>query len=137
MLFTFQLSSFGRLDLKYFIYCILYAILEIYINCFIYDGKENENILHKHKLLDSFCFYIGYLLNIIPAMINYIYNKPFEKKLSGKDIIKFLFICFILLLTDFIEITLAIISKDNDENEEDYLFLGFIIVFYYLYILRK
>jgi len=86
--------SFGVFKLKYLIYCILYFIFEIYIWFFIYyDENYNDNnkksngisnnaknigIFQKHKLLDSFCFILGYFLNFIPTWINYKISKTKE-----------------------------------------------------------
>jgi len=114
--------SFGFLALKYFIYSALISIAGIFIIFYNdYYDKEN-NILNKNNLLDLFCYYIGFLLNFIPELINhkntktekeprisdlktkktksieYIYNNPYNEYLSTKDIIKFIFICLILLL---------------------------------------
>ena len=129
--------SFGKIELKYFFYCFLSVILYIYIYYFIVDSKEN-NIINEHELLYSFCYYLGYLLNFIPVWIiqikskkeegpknnkmkeretqsshsiEYIYSNPYDKNLSKKNILKFLFMCFILLLIDLIESTLNIIDK--------------------------
>ena len=87
---------------------------------FIYYDKNN--IINEHYHFHSFCFFLGYLLNIIPAWIihkqskekekpltnklneennysiEYIYNEPNKEILTNKDILKFLFICLILLL---------------------------------------
>jgi len=111
--------SFGKLELKYFFYCVLFVILEIFMYYFIY--YDHENIIKEHYLLHSFCFFLGYLLNIIPFWIShkkskgkekpltnklnkennysidYIYNNLYENNLSKKEILKILFICLILL----------------------------------------
>ena len=132
--------SFGTFGIKIVFICLLAGILEIYINLFIYGEVDgNENILDYRLLLDPLCYYVGFLLNIIPALINnkcsktkkekpienklkeentqsieYIYNNPYDKYLSKKDFIKFLFICFFLLLTDFIDTIISIEEiKDN------------------------
>jgi hypothetical protein len=94
-------------------------------------------------------FFLGYLLNYIPARISYknsqskkktitnelkelepksikyIYNKPYDKYLSTKDIIKFLVICLILILIEFNEVYLDI----HDENEDKYILFQFLLVF--------
>jgi len=149
--------SFGKFELKYFFYCILFIILEITINYFVYYDEE-ENIINEHCLLHSFCFFLGYLLNFIPTWIfhiksnekekpitnklneenshsiEYIYNQPYEKYLTTKDILKFLLICFIILLADLIENT-EIVIDDNDNKEykylydDSYIFIEFIIIF--------
>ena len=130
--------SFGNFEIKYFFYCALFIILEICMNYFIY--YEKNNIIIDHYLLQSFCFFLGYLLNIIPAWIihkqskekekpltnklneennysiEYIYNEPNKEILTNKDILKFLFICLILLLTDIIE-NIGIIIEDNEKKK--------------------
>ena len=66
--------------------------------------------------------------------IEYIYNKTDEKYLSIIDILKFLFICFILILADIIE-NVGFIKeekhyKDNKKKyEDDYFFIEFLIFF--------
>jgi hypothetical protein len=113
--------------------------------------------------LDPFCYYAGFLFNIFLVLINnkfsktkreiaantlkeentnrieYVYNNPYEKYLSTKDIIKFFGMCLCLLLTDIIEIIININPiNDNDKNEndelnfeyeEDYLFYEFLMIF--------
>jgi len=132
--------SFGIFELKYFFYCALFIILEILIDYFIY--YKEEKIITEHNLMHSFCFFFGYLLNIIPTYIShiiskekekpltnklneennhsieYIYNQPYEKYLSTKDIIKLLFICLIILLTDIIE-DIGIIIENNIDDDTD------------------
>ena len=104
--------SLGIIELKYFFYCFLSVILYIYIYFFILDD-EDENIINEHELLYSFCYFFGYFLNIIPEFIaqikskkkesskinklkerealsiEYLYNNPYEKHFSTKDILKF------------------------------------------------
>ena len=146
--------SFGKLELKYFFYCVLYVILEIYMYYFIY--YDHENIIEKHYLLHSFCFFLGYLLNIIPFWIShkkskgkekplnnklnkennysidYIYNEPNENSLPKKEILKILFICLILLLADIIE-NIGYKIENNVYGEikynDDYFFFEYIIIF--------
>ena len=147
--------SFGKLELKYFFYCVLYIIIEIYIDYFIYS--DEEKIISVHNLFHSFCFFLGYLLNFIPAWIvhikskttkkpiknklkeennlsiEYIYNKPYEKYLSTKDVIIFLFVSFIPLLADIIEnigdkIEYIDYSEEKKYND-NYIFIEFFIVF--------
>ena len=77
--------SLGNFDLKYFFYCISFLILQLYLNFFIYydddndddnnddidnNTKKDKNIINTHKLLDLSCFFLGFLLNIIPALIS-------------------------------------------------------------------
>ena len=156
--------SFGFLALKYFIYSALISIAGIFIIFYNdYYDKEN-NILNKNNLLDLFCYYIGFLLNFIPELINrkntktekkhrindlkvkktksieYIYNNPYNEYLSTKDIIKFIFICLILLLADLIEVTFNKMNsnnkreknQENQENQEKYInfiFIELLLIF--------
>ena len=135
--------SFGNLNLKYFIYSALFSIVGIFIIFYNdYYDKEN-NILNKNNVLDLFCYYIGYLLNFIPEWINqknsktekkpkisdlkeretkpieYIYNDPNNEYLSTKDIIKFVFICLILLLADLIGVIIFKINQNNKKEDEE------------------
>ena len=149
--------SFGKFELKYFFYCVLFVIIKFFIYYFTY--YEQENIITEHYLMEEFCFFLGYLLNFIPAWIShikskekekpiinkleeenknsieYIYNKPYESYLSTKDIIKFLFICLILIIVDMIETTGFIIdnkeekNNDNKKYGDDYIFIEYIIIF--------
>jgi len=143
--------SFGKFGLKYFLYCVLFAISDIYVILFIYLFDKNNNaIFNKHILLDSLCFYLGYLLNFIPAWImhknsktrksnglieskpesiKYIYNKTIVRYLSTKDIIIFFGFCLILLLLEFIEVILNKITKNKQQYVDDYLLFKFLIVF--------
>ena len=132
--------SFGMFDIKFAFYCTLVAVLDLYINLFIYkEDEDQENIFDKHLLLDPLCFYVGFLLNIIPALISYkysktekekpkanklkeentksieyIYNNPYDQYLSTKDFIKFIIVCLFLLSTDFMEIIISIKNSNND-----------------------
>ena len=151
--------SFGKIELKYFFYCFLSVILYIYIYYFIVESKE-DNIINNHNLLYSFCYYLGYLLNFIPTWIinikskreedseinkmkerrtqssqsyEYIYIAPNDKNFSKNTILKFLFICFILLLIDLIETTLSITqNKEKNENQsydDDFIIIEYLIIF--------
>ena len=147
--------SFGKFELKYFFYCVLIVILGIIMYYFIYWNEEK--IITEHYLVYSFCFFLGYLLNIIPAWIShiqskekekpltnklnednnhsieYIYNKPYEKYISIKDTIIFLFISLILLLADIIQnIGDKIENKDYREEkkfDDEYYFFEFLFIF--------
>jgi len=74
--------SFGKFELKYFFYCVLHVILKIYISYFIYFRKEK--IITEHNLMYSFCLFLGYLLNIIPAWISHIQSNEKEKLIEKK-----------------------------------------------------
>ena len=133
--------SIGTFNTNYFIYCTLITILELYINFGF--SKINEKILDKHQIFDIFCYYFGYLLNIIPTWLvkeNIIDNNPDNKHMSAKDIIKFFSICLILLLIQFIEIFSNIKDDDDNDNEDNqkegyegnYLFFLVLIMFIFL-----
>ena len=160
--------SFGMFDIKYFIYCFLFLTLDIYIMFFIYneDGDtENINIINKHLFLDPLCYYAGFLLNIIPALIaykfsktenkkpktskllkentssiEYIYNNPYDQYLSTKEFTKFIIVCIFFLLADLIEIIQSLIVDEDefdDDDENDYLFIQFLIIFLVPKIISK
>ena len=71
--------SFGNFDFKYFVLCIVFVVLEIYLFYFIYKN-DDEKIISEHFLLHSFCFFLGYLFYFIPAWIRYNNSKDKEKK---------------------------------------------------------
>ena len=169
--------SFGMFDIKYFIYCFLFLTLDIYIMFFIYNEDENEdeskdkydrrniNIINKHLFLDPLCYYAGFLLNIIPALIaykfsktenkkpktsklleenassiEYIYNNPYDQYLSTKEFTKFIIVCIFFLLADLIEIIQSLIVDEDefdDDEENDYLFVQFLIIFLVPKIISK
>ena len=101
---------------------------KIYINLGI--NGNNKDIFNGNQIFGTFCYYFGYLLNIIPTWFvkeNYIDNNPDNKHMSAKDIIKLFSICFILLLIQLIEIFSNIIYNDNENKQnvgyEDYFIL--------------
>ena len=116
--------SFGKFELKYLLYCVLIVIIGMYTNRFVYYF-EAGNIFLDNLLFHSSCFFLGYLLNIIPTLIihiksnenhiinifkeediqsiEYIYNKSDKKYLSLIRILKFCFLCLIQLFKDLIE----------------------------------
>ena len=148
--------SFGKFEIKYFFYCVLLVIIEMYNNFIIYD-EDKVKIINDHNLLDTFCFFLGYLLNIIITwiihlyskekplkkqlkeennhLIEYIYNNPYEESFSIKEILKFLFICLILLISDVIEHIGYKIDDNNNNNDDDkqynddYMFIEYLIIF--------
>ena len=125
--------SVGTFDIKYFIYCALIAISELYINFVIY--KYDETILNDHQIFGIFCYYFGYLLNIIPTWFvnqDYLDNIPDDKKLSIKDILKFFIIYTILLLIEVIEIISNAIDSDDEQKlgyKDGYLLFLILIMF--------
>ena len=146
--------SFGKLELKYLLYLILLFILEIYIYyCFDYNKLY---IIDEHLLFHSFCFFLGYLLNIILAWISYIKSKenekflanpfkeitnesiehkddhPYQKHLLIANIFIFFFICLILLFADILENIESIIEENfyNEKNYDDeFIFIQFLSIF--------
>jgi len=74
--------SFGKFDLKYFFYCILFLIIQIYIYFFI--PEDDENLISDHLFLNSFCFFLGFLLNIIPLWIINIKSKVKEMPIANE-----------------------------------------------------
>ena len=79
--------SFNVFDLKYFICCILFLIIDIFFYLFIFYDDSDENIVNKNILLDPSCLFLGLLLNIIPE---WIINKRSNNReyLSIKEIIQ-------------------------------------------------
>jgi len=122
--------SLGQFSIKYFFYIVLFVFLDIFSYFFL---KDTENIVYKHYLLDSVCFFLGYLLNIVPAWIisiNYNNTNSNYKNLSIKEIIKFFSICVLLILADFIIYFIKIRSKnENNDNNEKFLFIEILITF--------
>ena len=119
------------------------------------EDEDEDNIIKKHKFLDSLLLFIGYLLNFIPRWlsnksskskekhiinekkgennksIEYIYNNPYVKYLSIKDISKVLFICIILLLKELNIIASKILIEkyDEEEYEDKFNFIPFLIIY--------
>ena len=119
--------SFGIIDLRYLIYCILHLIVGIFFYLFIFyaNTDTDKNIIYKYKLLNISSLKIGYLLNIIPLWIS---NKKSNNNeyLSIKEVITFLFLSIISLLIEFLRIIEEIIKKDNENEYED----KFIFIFF-------
>ena len=128
--------SFGMFDFKLILYCILYIILEIANNIFFYnnneasDNKDNENLFKKHKLLYLLFFYLGYFFNFIPELIVRRKSNQYENFLPKKDIIKFVLVSLISLLIDFIQIILDEFKEEKEYYENDFLFIGALLIFY-------
>ena len=140
----------------------MFWIGEIFIFLFIYDNTD-ENIANKHILIDPTCYFFGYLLNFFPEWIRnrnskaknkpitsrlkerdtqsfeYIYNKPDNKYLPIKEVIKIFFISIFLFLTEILRIIQIITKgnnkdkdKDEDEEKEEYedrfIFIEFLLI---------
>ena len=141
--------SCGIFELKYFLYCIIFSILEIYFNLFIYYdfGNNNKSIITSHSLLESSCLFLGYLLNYIPEWYSkkeskrksvllelkgennknsnsfkYIYNKSYSKYLSIKEGLKLIFIIIFLLLIEILKLIQKIFytKKTGKKNFNEY-----------------
>ena len=141
--------SCGIFELKYFLYCIIFSILEIYFNLFIYYdfGNNDKSIITSHSLLDSSCLFLGYLLNYIPEWYSkkeskrksvllelkgennknsnsfkYIYNKSYSKYLSIKEGLKLIFIIIFLLLIEILKLIQKIFytKKTGKKNFNEY-----------------
>ena len=126
--------SFSLVELKYIYYCFFLFIMESFIYYFFFDDKDC--IIKQHYLLQSFCRYLGYLLNFIPAWIVHmkinIEEKPIINK-SIKDFLIFFFICIIVLLAHLISNIKKIIddndNMDDKKYSDDCIFLKFLIIF--------
>ena len=141
--------SCGIFELKYFLYCIIFSILEIYFNLFIYYdfGNNDKSIITSHSLLESSCLFLGYLLNYIPEWYSkkeskrksvllelkgennknsnsfkYIYNKSYSKYLSIKEGLKLIFIIIFLLLIEILKLIQKIFytKKTGKKNFNEY-----------------
>ena len=138
--------SLGMFNSKCLLYYVLYAIFQIYNNIVLYYDKNIEIILYKNKLFHSFCYFLGYLINIFPALINQRNSETNENLLINeyevenpqtiKFVILFFIICLSVLLTKFIANFSSIIRnkyKEDEENkeiyEEDFVFIEFIVIF--------
>ena len=126
--------SFSLVELKYIYYCFFLFIIESFLYYFFFNDKDC--IIKQHYLLQSFCFYLGYLLNFIPAWIIHMKINIEEKPIinnSIKDFIEFFFICIIALLSHIISDVKKIID-DNDNMDDkifndDNNFIKFLIIF--------
>ena len=72
-----MIVSLGKIDLKYFIYLIVYFAIQIYSNYILYQYSKK---IEEHRLLEIFLTNFGYLLIIIPALIT--------KKFTSSDLPK-------------------------------------------------
>ena len=69
-----MIFSLGKIEIKYFIYLIVYFAIQIYSNDIIYKYSKK---IEENRLLEIFLTNFGYLLLIIPALIT--------KKLTSSD----------------------------------------------------
>ena len=77
--------SFGKVDLKYFIYLIVYIAIQIYSNYILYKYSKK---IEENRLLEILLTNFGYLLIIIPALITnkfFSSDSPKEKIESEKN----------------------------------------------------
>ena len=130
--------SLGTIELKYIIYCFLSVILYIYIYYCIVDSKE-KNIINEHELLYSFCYFLGYLLNVIPEWIVDIKSETKERPKINK-ILNFFLYCLITLFIGLVKSTLSLINNNkekydnkNDNNigiyDDDFMIIEYLIIF--------
>ena len=154
--------SFGKLKKKYIIIILLYTVFFVYKNCLI---KKTE-IYKNSKLLDPLLYYIGNILCIFPLLfikknfkkqnvslknkldgehkgiITYIYNNPYEKYLTAKEIIMVVTVSILKIVENFCNLFSDKMNEKfynyNEEINNDYFFISFIIWFlfsnYYLKI---
>jgi len=128
--------SLGMFHLKCLFYYVLFAIFRIYKNVIVYYDVNNKGILYNNVLFFSFCYFLGYLLNIFPALINQRNSEANENLIANgygrenpqsiKYFKKFFIISFILLIIDFLENTLSLFISNS---EEDFIFIEFIVIF--------
>lgn len=152
-----KLITIGIFDYKYIFMIIFFIGKEIYLNLVVYEKSEKIN---ENKFLDSLLMYFGNVLCIFPALItnkicysekekekdNYksigknqniikiLYNNPYQKKLSKFDILNIFLISLLSLTIDFAYIVLGLI---NDEYNEEYIFMEFLIWFFFPKFLLK
>jgi len=130
--------SLGTIELKYIIYCFLSVILYIYIYYCIVDSKE-KNIITEHELLYSFCYFLGYLLNVIPEWIVDIKSETKERPKINK-VLNFFLYCLITLFIGLIKSTLSLINNKKEENDnknennigiydDDFMIIEYLIIF--------
>jgi len=128
----------GTIELKYIIYCFLSVILYIYIYYCIVDSKE-KNIITEHELLYSFCYFLGYLLNVIPEWIVDIKSETKERPKINK-VLNFFLYCLITLFIGLIKSTLSLINNKKEENDnknennigiydDDFMIIEYLIIF--------
>jgi len=142
--------SFAALNCEYTIISVLYIIIFIYDNIFVQYSDKYD----KSDLLALTLFYIGNILCFFPTLIlkdipntktkdiiennkliDSIYNAPYEKNLTIKEIIMFIIVSLILLLDDFLYIFKYAIDLhyyyDSDIINNDYFFIKF--AFWFLF----
>ena len=136
-----MIVSLGRIDFKYFIYLIVYFVMQIYSNYILYQYSQK---VEENRLLEIFLTCFGYLLIIIPALItkkltssdlpkkNVEGNKNNENvknraNIKIKDIIIFFLVCILNLAIQFSYILVEIL---NDYFKEEYFI--FIIIIWFI-----
>ena len=142
--------SFGKIDLKFLIYLIVYIAIQFYSNYILYKYSEK---IEENRLLEIFLTNFGYLLIIIPELItkklkySYSPKKKIESKKNNensknraskiandinnnnikiKDIIIFFSICILELVVQF---SFILIELLNGYYKEEYFFFENIIWF--------
>jgi len=118
--------------------------LQIYNKIAFYYDENNGDILYKNQIFHSFCYFLGYLLNIFPALISQRNSEINEKLITNeyeggnpqsiKYIKKFFIICFILLIIDSFEnISFITVNKNKEIEkiyyEQDFILIEFIVIY--------
>ena len=154
--------SFGKLKSEYVIMIIIYFLIFVFQNYSMDYSEKYKN----SNLLDPLLFYFGNILCIFPPLllkknsksqnvslknkldeehkgiITYIYNNPYEKYLTTKDIIMIVIVSILIMVEDFCELFIDKINERCYDNKEVinnyYYFISFLIWFlfsnYYLKI---
>lgn len=145
-----MIVSLGKIDLKYFIYLIVYFAIQIYSNYILYQYSKK---IEEHRLLEIFLTNFGYLLIIIPALITKKFTSSDlpKKKLESeknnenstnlinknendsnnnnikiKDIIIFFSVCILNL---FVEFSYILVELLNGYYKEEYFLFETLIWF--------
>ena len=134
-----MIFSLGKIDLKYFIYLIVYIVIQIYLNYILFKHSRK---IKENKLLLRFLTFFGYLLIIIPALIikkctssdspkkkerekkneniknriNKNANDANNNNMKTKDIIIFLSVCFLDLVLEFSYILIELFNNYYTEK---------------------
>jgi len=154
-----MIFSFGKINLKYFIYLISYIVSETYSDYILY--KFSKKIV-ENRLLEAFLKHFGFLLIIIPELISKKYNSsdsPKEKiekeinnenvknrsnknpkdssynNIKSKDIIIFFAVCILDLVLEFSYILIELLN--GFYTEEYFIFEALIWFIVPKFIFKK
>ena len=145
-----MILSLGKIDIKYFIYLIVFLVIQIYSNYILY---LNSKKIEENRLLGMFLIHFGYLLIIIPALItnkiassdspkkriesekndenaknraSYYANDRKNNNIKIKDIIIFFSVCILDLAIEFSYILIELL---NGYYIEEYFVFETLILF--------